>query len=612
VHLLLAKARPTRRPCVIICKKMAFNKCSMEERRDLLQHFNPSSATLHFKELNGPPKPYEILAFQLGTEAVLMRDVQQDEVVEVASDRPFLVKLSISVPNIGESKDFAKKKESFVADVTGIIGQKLLASEVKFTRTIDEFKIRKKVYTVHQGIAFTTAENLEAVMRKSGNTGMVVQEAYRNEKYTVLRIKEEPTLENARNAAKFLGGHAFGVVMTDTGFAVRVKTADKDVAYCLYNETLTQICGVAIVGTAKADALFFQVSGVPIRMNDVELAQSLAIPRIGQAAWTCHPETRLGQPRQGCKTILVKAGQVPPKRLIKVKYVNDIVCLHITDHQQKQKELTVMQRAEIIVQKKADKDTFGTYAAALGAKPKAQPKPTMLQPKANPSAKTLWSDVEEDDASINCDEDFSDNEPEEMDTNSVEGIVSPTASPRNSMSPAAALPPPVPKHKSALMKRLQQMETERDEMREQAARENEQHLAQIQVAQAANDTAMERVIAQIEGMQQLIASHQVENTKRMNAMQQAQEAADARFATAQQASQAQFAKMLQFFDRMSKQGKPHGAGSSKGVTKGTKQVITETEDEDSAEDAGSSNKKLKVPFRTGEDPDDSTAAASGR
>ena len=141
---------------------------------------------------------------------------------------------------------------------------------------------------------------------------------------------------------------------------------------------------------------------------------------------------------------------------------------------------------------------------------------------------------------------------------------------------------------------------------------NEQHLAQIDAAQTTNDTAMERVIAQIEGMHKLIASHQEENNKRMNAMQQAQEAADARFATAQQASQAQFAKMLQFFNKMSKQGRPHGAGSSKGVTKGTKQVITETDDEASAEDAGSSNKKLKVPFRAGEDPDDSAAAASGR
>ena len=103
--------------------------------------------------------------------------------------------------------------------------------------------------------------------------------------------------------------------MTENGFAVRVKTADKDVAYCLYNDTLTKICGAAIVGTAKADALFFQVSGVPIRMNDVELAQSLSIPRVGQAAWTCHPETRLGPPRQGCKTILVKASDAPPSAL---------------------------------------------------------------------------------------------------------------------------------------------------------------------------------------------------------------------------------------------------------------------------------------------------------
>ena len=314
VALRKAQGRPTRRPCVVVCKKLAFDACSTMERKEILTHFKPDTMTLHFREPRGPPKAIVCLAFQIGVEAVTIRDVSADPIVDIVSDRPFLTKLSISIPNLNEAKDFHKRKDNFVTDTTAMVGQKLLAGEVKYTRTREDFKLRKKIIHVHQGIVFVTPEHLEMVLRRSGHNGICIQESYRSDIFTILRLKEEPTLENARSVAKHLAEHAFGVVLTENGFAVRVKTADKSLAYCLYNEALTLVCGAAIIGTAKSDAFFFQVCGVPTRMTDVELAKSLSIPRVGQSTWTCHPETRLGQPKQGTKTILVKATAPSPKR----------------------------------------------------------------------------------------------------------------------------------------------------------------------------------------------------------------------------------------------------------------------------------------------------------
>ena len=78
----------------------------------------------------------------------------------------------------------------------------------------------------------------------------------------------------------------------------------------------------------------------------------------------------------------------------------------------------------------------------------------------------------------------------------------------------------------------------------------------------------------------------------------------------QTSSQNQFAKMLQMFDRMEKNFKKpkdaHGKGSVKGPTS-KKHSISESEDECSDE---ANAKKLKVPFRAGEDPDAAAAASN--
>jgi hypothetical protein len=317
VALVKAKKAPTKLPCLVITKKIAFDNCSAEERRELKEYFNPSKGMLHFKEKNGPPKPFECLYFQLGAEHVDIRDVSQDDVVVIDSVEPALIKLAITYPNHRNIKDFDKNKDVFVKEATAAIGDALLARPVKFIRTKDDYLHRKKNIQINQGVAFTTKENLQAVMRKSGGNDYIVQEWYKNDAYSIIRLKEEPTLDNAKAAAKNLAEHAFGPVLTEGGFAVRVKAEDRNLAYCLYNEQLTSICGVAIIGTPKADAQFFQVQGVPLRMSDIELAQALVIARNGQTSWKCHPETRLGPPRQGFKTILVKAADAPPKCTVK-------------------------------------------------------------------------------------------------------------------------------------------------------------------------------------------------------------------------------------------------------------------------------------------------------
>ena len=223
--------------------------------------------------------------------------------------------------------------------------------------------IMKKKIKVHYGFVHILRENLEAVMRKSGLNNFILQETFRNEKFSIIRLKEAPTLENARRVCKHLAAHAFGVVLTETGFAVRVKVEDKALAYCLYNEALTDVCGAQLIGLAKADSLYFEVHGVPAHMTDVNLATALSLARVGQKEWKCHPETRLGPVRQGFKIILVKAESEPPRCTVKVKLDNEMVLLQIEPHALKHRDMTVMQKAQAIVSKKVDKQT--SFAAVL-------------------------------------------------------------------------------------------------------------------------------------------------------------------------------------------------------------------------------------------------------
>jgi hypothetical protein len=154
-----------------------------------------------------------------------------------------------------------------------------------------------------------------------------------------------------------------------------------------------------------------------------------------------------------------------------------MLVLHIEPHQQKSRDMTIMQRAEIIVSKQAQ----GSYAAALGAKPK---------PKAAPATKfikikernqtTAWSDVEDqdhDESGMNIDSaqqaaeeldetagDFSDDDNESAPAQDTSNAV------QRWKTGNGLLPPPVPK-KNPLMLRLEQMEKDRQEMQESAAKD---------------------------------------------------------------------------------------------------------------------------------------------
>ena len=66
------------------------------------------------------------MVFQLGKKAVDIRDTDQDEVTVIESDKPLVCKLSISITNHADAKDFDKLKDSFAKDAAATIGTKLL------------------------------------------------------------------------------------------------------------------------------------------------------------------------------------------------------------------------------------------------------------------------------------------------------------------------------------------------------------------------------------------------------------------------------------------------------------------------------------------------------
>jgi hypothetical protein len=201
VHLISQKrcGKPTKLPCCIVCKKIAFDAGSMLERQELHDYYGPTHLKLHFKEKHGRPRLIDCLVFQLGSKPVFVRDTDQDDIMVIESDKPLVCKLSVSIPNHADVKDFDKIKDSFAKDAAAAIGSKLLldANNVKYLNTKTDYSFRKKTIKVHNGITFVAKESLEAVFRRSGYNGVIVQESFRNEAFTILRLKEEPTLENA-------------------------------------------------------------------------------------------------------------------------------------------------------------------------------------------------------------------------------------------------------------------------------------------------------------------------------------------------------------------------------------------------------------------------------
>ena len=147
--------------------------------------------------------------------------------------------------------------------------------------------------------------------------------------------------------------------------------------------------------------------------------------------------------------------------------------------------------------------------------------------------------------------------------------------------------------KSSLERRFEQMEIERDQARAQADAENNR----FETFKVENDQKIDRMMANMEALQNTILANQNESNKKFQDMQDS--------------SQRQFAKMLQMFDKMEKnrradqQQTVHGKGSEKGAPSKT-QVDDVTADD--GEDEAGPNKKLKVPFRKGEDPDAASAS----
>jgi hypothetical protein len=180
VHLIsqIRCGKPTKLPCCIVCKKVAFDAGSSKEREELRSHYGPTHLKLHFKEKHGRPRLIDCLVFQMGSKPVFVRDTDQDDIMVIESDKPLICKLSVSIPNHAEAKDFDKIKDSFSKDAAAAIGSKLLldASNVKYLNTKTDYSFRKETIKVHSGITFVAKDSLEAVFRRSGYNGVIVQE----------------------------------------------------------------------------------------------------------------------------------------------------------------------------------------------------------------------------------------------------------------------------------------------------------------------------------------------------------------------------------------------------------------------------------------------------
>jgi hypothetical protein len=326
-------------------------------------------------------------------------------------------------------------------------------------------------------------------------------------------------------------------------------------------------------------------------MTDIELAKALSIARLGQPNWTCHPETRLGPPRQGCKTILVKAAGPPPKGVVKVKFNDDMILLQIVEHQQKHRDLTVMQKAEQIIVKQEKKE-LGSYAAALGAKPKAKAAAngsrtfTMKDPATNRAYADQNADDQDDAQERNMMLDHLQTSPDDetagdfSDEEEAPSAPSASAVAKNRFGLPVAVPV-----KSSIQLRLEQMDRDREAAELRAANDREEHLAAIAAVQEANESAISDLVGRMEKMQATMLAHQEENA--------------AKFREMQTKSQGQFQQMLAFFQKFeASQLKPnHGKGSGKSLAAIEHYMDNHPNGEDEDEE-DPHPKKLKVPFNS--------------
>lgn len=380
-------------PCVIITKQVAFDNCGAEHRDRLKVAYGPIKITLHFMEKGGVPVPVQCLVFQIGDEDLLIRDADIDDVVVVKSASPPAIKVSIQRANTAGTKDFKKLEETFAKDALAVIGSKHIVKDsvVKFNRTRNDVQFLKNTVDVQEGTAWIQPDVADEVWRRSGSNGFMLRPYERDNKFSILRVKGEPTLEAARTVAKNLDQLAYGTLFTAGGYVVRVRAEDSHKAYVAYNAELSQVVGNNVIAMAKADACFFEVTGVPARMTDLELATALKMRVPGSLEyWTCHPETRLGWTGPGFKKMLVKASSQPPKTWLKVQYDTQVLVFALNERERRNKDMTVMQRAEVTIAKRS----YMSVAAndAQKSEPKVVTKPFTVSMNGK-----KWSDQDDDD-----------------------------------------------------------------------------------------------------------------------------------------------------------------------------------------------------------------------
>jgi hypothetical protein len=311
--------QPFAGACAVLCKKISFDNCQGSLVSGLSSHvtsrYPATVCTPYFASSDGVAVPIECVMFQLGATPITFQDTTHCQ--EIKGELADAIQISVQIPNLKEAGDFNKDvKENYKKLTCTVLGKMIYADSLPYhTGTVDQ-QWKKTTVQQHRGFAKVNATQINDAWRQSGHMGVFIRSAGSKEPFEQIHLPVTDTLDGAIAKTRKLGQLAYGVVTTRSGFAIRVKPAEKIAAVKILTPEYADAVGDKLLNLAKGDGHRIHLLGVPRAMND-----TLIISNTTLGDWKCVP-IGLG-PRcttPGKKNILAIAAGPPPRSTVMFKY----------------------------------------------------------------------------------------------------------------------------------------------------------------------------------------------------------------------------------------------------------------------------------------------------
>jgi hypothetical protein len=545
---LLARQITFSKPLAMIVKEASLRSVTTENQDILEENNSPHPCNLAWATSKGVMHEVQVIIFQLGETHLHFRDLEEDT-YKVAAELPEHITVRIKQPDLeGTQNDKEKFKNGFPKLATAAVGKQNVHkdSRIRPKTDITHKPYKKEMVEIMEGTINIFRDKLNAVLRRSGADGIVIDSSEHDDDMALLNVPPEAnTVEKAFELALAMGKLAYGVTLTKFGLRIRAKVGTETAAKQAMAPEMAKLIGKALFECRKADGLVFHANGVPHSMNDADLVRSLTIPASENEGtkWTCAPFARTSGGQWGRKTLVVKALDVPSKHTFRIDYLGKKYVIHLI---QQERKFDVLDKACDRIAKETEKYQRPDEYKEPTPKKKAQPVRRTMEVDEEDREDANVQDAEEGNASeadidSDCNSVHDNEENAEADEEESaqpaakptwltgrNGLPRPTPVRQNcwtrgrpsfepSPSPAAKrLDSPARKEQetpqiSAFQAKLDAMEAQRKAM----IKDNEDFNAKMEARAETQAQESSALLQQLHNLQTLVAANQLEANNRM-------------------------------------------------------------------------------------------------